>query len=126
LAKVGREVVGEAVDAQGRNYGRNVGSEDDDIARVNQLAQWMEETAERLERTMPNLRAARAGIVDLSPGAARLSHFVGSSEELGVAALEGYGFERVERARRRLLAALHEPIDDFQPDQTSPDGQPPI
>ena len=108
-------------------YGRRVGSaEDNNIGRVNQFAAWMEEIAERLERTMPNLRAARAGIVDLSPGAAQESRFAGSSEEYGAAALEEYGLERVERARRQLLAALHEPIDDFQPDQTSPDGQPPI
>ncbi len=111
----------------GLGTGRKVGSaEDNDIERVNQLAAWMEETAERLERTMPNLRAARAGIVDMSLGAAQESRFAGSSEEYGAAALEGYGLERVERARRRLLTALHEPIDDFQPDQTSPDGQPPI
>ena len=62
----------------------------------------------------------RQSLIDVTPGAARVAGFTGSMEQFEAAVVERYGFNRLDRARRRLLEALSEPLDDvLPPDQES-------
>ena len=55
------------------------------------------------------------GLIDVTPGAAREAGFTGSMEQFEAAIVERYGFNRLDRARRRLLEALSEPLDSVLP-----------
>lgn len=84
-----------------------------DRRAVHAVAEQMEAVAEALERLMARTREARSALVDLGPGATRHSGFEGSHEQLESSALTGYGFDRVEAARRRIAIAVHDPLDAF-------------
>jgi hypothetical protein len=90
-------------------------SQDDDIATVNKAAEVLEGLVEPLELAMRSARIARESLIDVTPGAARRAGFTGSMEQFEAAVVEGYGFNRLDRARRRLLEALREPLDDVLP-----------
>lgn len=95
-------------------------SQDDDIATVNKAAEVLEGLVGPLELAMRMARVARESLIDVTPGAARVAGFTGSMEQYEAAVVEGYGFNRLDRARRRLLEALSEPLDNvLPPDQES-------
>jgi hypothetical protein len=90
-------------------------SSQDDIATVNKAAEVLEGLVGPLELAMRSARIARESLIDVTPGAARKAGFTGSMEQFEAAIVEGYGFNRLDRARRRLLVALSEPLDDVLP-----------
>ena len=95
-------------------------SQDDDIATVNKAAEVLEDLVGPLELAMRTARIARESLIEITPGAARMAGFTGSMEQFEAAIVERYGFNRLDRARRRLLEALSDPLDDvLPPDQAS-------
>lgn len=82
----------------------------DDIARV---AQHLEGIAHTLEQLMPAVRAVRSSIIGMGQSVAKHSEFVGSHEELEGAIIHGLGLDRIDAARRRIVAAVHHPFDDI-------------
>lgn len=92
-----------------------VSSQDDDIATVNKAAEVLEDLVGPLELAMRTSRIARESLIEFTPGAARMAGFTGSMEQFEAAIVERYGFNRLDRARRRLLEALSDPLDDVLP-----------
>ena len=77
-------------------------------------AELLEQIADGLERLMPSVRRARAALTDSAPVAARVVEFDGSHEYLEMDAADGYGFNRMEAARRCILEALRKPLDELE------------
>ena len=89
---------------------------DDDVAEMlAALAVMLEQVAEQLEKLMPALRKAREALADWTPVVAEKIGLIGSVEQFDAAVAEGHGYARVEAARRRILAAIREPLDDLEP-----------
>jgi hypothetical protein len=64
---------------------------------------------------MPALRSARDAINDVAPQGAHLVGREGSVVAFTGDAAARQGFERVDAARRRILAAVRFPLDGFPP-----------
>jgi hypothetical protein len=85
----------------------------DDAQTVARVAAYMENVAAQLENLLPAVREARDALSGMAPGAARHAGFEGSVDQYDAEAADGYGFARVEAARRRLVAILADPFDEF-------------
>lgn len=72
----------------------------------------LEVYAGALEKLMPQVRQAREALSGLAPGAARYSGFEGSVDAFDQGAAVGFGFDRIEQARRRIYDAVREPTDE--------------
>jgi hypothetical protein len=86
--------------------------EDPRIAQINFLAAHLERVAEQLGPVMEKARRAREALAGDIPGAMRREGVKGSPDAHDQLVAEEMGFARLERARRRLLEVLHDPMDD--------------
>jgi hypothetical protein len=97
-----------------------VSTQDDHIATVNKAAEVLEALVGPLELAMRSARIAQKSLIDVTPGAARKAGFTGSIEQFEAAVVERYGFNRLDRARRQLLEALSDPLDNVLPPDREP------
>lgn len=91
----------------------------DDVDRVGRiqatsrdLVESLDEMTDRAHEMMAALRRARAWIIDVSAEIARDEHDPTSPDVVESEVTAALGLDDVDAARRRLLAALADPMDD--------------
>lgn len=78
----------------------------------NELADRMEQYAEFIETAMPLVADLRERMTVVSSRAQELGLTQGSVDRLDNDIAEACGFNRIEAARRRIIAALADPMDE--------------
>ena len=89
---------------------------DDPAAVLNSAAEQLEKITPLLETIVQAAATAREKLADIAAPAANHAGFTGSPDELEVAAATSFGFDRFDAARRRLRAALSDPLDAVRDD----------
>jgi hypothetical protein len=85
----------------------------DPLEGVREFADRLERLADELEKMMPVLRQLRTAADNMHRATARhVEGWEGSAEAFAAAAAQGAGFDRIEAARRRIVAIMREPFDD--------------